>query len=54
VWFGERLGAVQIAGGAIVLAAVVLLAVNVRGRVPAADAAGPSPARALAREPARG
>jgi drug/metabolite transporter (DMT)-like permease len=54
VWFGERLGAVQIAGGGLVLAAVVLLAVNVRGRVPAADAAGPSPARALAREPARG
>jgi drug/metabolite transporter (DMT)-like permease len=48
VWFGERLGVVQIAGGALVLAAVVLLAVNVRGRVPAADPAGPSPARALA------
>jgi drug/metabolite transporter (DMT)-like permease len=48
VWFGERLGVVQIAGGALVLAAVVLLAVNVRGRVPAADAASPSPARALA------
>lgn len=48
VWFGERLGVVQIAGGALVLAAVVLLAVNVRGRVPAADAAGPPPARALA------
>ncbi|MEN3285632.1 MAG: hypothetical protein V7607_6772, partial [Solirubrobacteraceae bacterium] len=32
VWFGERLGVVQIAGGALVLAAVVLLAVNVRGR----------------------
>jgi drug/metabolite transporter (DMT)-like permease len=48
VWFGERLGVVQIAGGALVLAAVVLLAVNVRGRVPAADAAGPAPARALA------
>jgi drug/metabolite transporter (DMT)-like permease len=48
VWFGERLGVVQIAGGALVLAAVVLLAVNVRGRVPAAEPAGPSPARALA------
>jgi len=48
VWFGERLGVVQIAGGALVLAAVVLLAVKVRGRVPAADAAGPAPARALA------
>jgi drug/metabolite transporter (DMT)-like permease len=48
VWFGERLGVVQIVGGALVLAAVVLLAVNVRGRVPAAEPAGPSPARALA------
>jgi drug/metabolite transporter (DMT)-like permease len=48
VWFGERLGVVQIAGGALVLVAVVLLAVKVRGRVPAADAAGPAPARALA------
>jgi drug/metabolite transporter (DMT)-like permease len=48
VWFGERLGIVQIAGGVLVLAAVVLLAVKVRGRVSAADAAAPSPARALA------
>jgi drug/metabolite transporter (DMT)-like permease len=48
VWFGERLGVIQIAGGALVLAAVVLLAVNVRGRVPAAEPAGPAPARALA------
>jgi drug/metabolite transporter (DMT)-like permease len=48
LWFGERLGVVQIAGGALVLAAVVLLAVKVRGRVPAADSAAPSPARALA------
>jgi drug/metabolite transporter (DMT)-like permease len=54
LWFGERLGAVQIAGGVLVLAAVVLLAVKVRGRVPALDAAGPAAARALAREPARG
>jgi drug/metabolite transporter (DMT)-like permease len=48
LWFGERLGVVQIAGGMLVLAAVVLLAVKVRGRVPAADSAAPSPARALA------
>jgi drug/metabolite transporter (DMT)-like permease len=48
LWFGERLGVVQIAGGVLVLAAVVLLAVKVRGRVPAADSAAPSPARALA------
>jgi drug/metabolite transporter (DMT)-like permease len=52
LWFGERLGVVQIAGGMLVLAAVALLAVKVRGRVPALDAAGPAAARALAREPA--
>jgi drug/metabolite transporter (DMT)-like permease len=54
LWFGERLGVVQIAGGALVLTAVVLLAVKVRGRVPPADAPAPAPARALARQPARG
>lgn len=54
LWFGERLGAVQIIGGALVLAAVVLLAVKVRDRVLAADPAGPSTASALAGEPARG
>jgi drug/metabolite transporter (DMT)-like permease len=54
LWFGEALGVVQLAGGALVLAAVVLLAAKVRTRVPAADAAAPAPARALAREPARG
>jgi drug/metabolite transporter (DMT)-like permease len=48
LWFGERLGVVQVAGGALVLAAVVLLAVKVRGRVPAAEPATPAPARALA------
>jgi drug/metabolite transporter (DMT)-like permease len=52
--FGERLGVVQVAGGALVLAAVVLLAAKVRDRGPAADATGPAPARALASEPARG
>jgi drug/metabolite transporter (DMT)-like permease len=54
LWFGERLGAVQIVGGALVLAAVVLLAVKVRGRALAADAPGPSTARALSGQPARG
>jgi drug/metabolite transporter (DMT)-like permease len=54
LWFGERLGAVQIVGGTLVLGAVVLLAVKVRDRVPAADATGPSTARAFAGEPARG
>jgi drug/metabolite transporter (DMT)-like permease len=50
--FDERLGAVQIAGGALVLAAVVLLAAKVRSRVPAAHATTAATARALAREPA--
>jgi drug/metabolite transporter (DMT)-like permease len=54
VWFGERLGAIQVAGGALVLSAVVLLAVKVRTRVPAADAAAAAPARPLAGEAARG
>ena len=50
--YGERLGPGQLAGGGLVLAAVVLLQAKVRRSVPAADAAGPAPARALAREPA--
>jgi drug/metabolite transporter (DMT)-like permease len=54
LWFGERLGLVQVVGGALVLAAVVLLAVKVGTRVPAVDPAAPAPARALASEPARG
>ena len=54
LWFGERLGVVQILGGALVLAAVVLLAVKVRGRVPAAESAGAAAAGPLARELARG
>jgi drug/metabolite transporter (DMT)-like permease len=54
LWFGERLGLVQVVGGALVLGAVVLLAVKVRGRVPAIDPAVAAPARALASEPARG
>jgi drug/metabolite transporter (DMT)-like permease len=52
VLYGERLGAGQLAGGALVLAAVVLLQAKVRSGVAALEAAGPAPARALAREPA--
>jgi drug/metabolite transporter (DMT)-like permease len=48
--YGERLGGGQLAGGALVLAAVVLLQAKVRRNAPAAEAAGPAPARALARE----
>jgi drug/metabolite transporter (DMT)-like permease len=54
LWFDERLGALQFAGGALVIAAVVLLAAKVRTRATAAEAAGPSSARPLASEPARG
>jgi drug/metabolite transporter (DMT)-like permease len=50
--YGEHLGGGQFAGGALVLAAVVLLQAKVRRNAPAAEAAGPAPARALAREPA--
>jgi drug/metabolite transporter (DMT)-like permease len=52
--FGERLGGVQVAGGALVLAAVVLLAAKVRVRGPAPHTAGAAPARAFATQPARG
>jgi drug/metabolite transporter (DMT)-like permease len=52
--FDERLGAVQIAGGALVLAAVVLLAAKVRGSVSATQAPAAAATRALAREPAGG
>jgi drug/metabolite transporter (DMT)-like permease len=54
IWFGDRLGVMQALGGTLVLVAVVLLAVRVRGRVPAVDAAGPAPARAFAGDPAGG
>lgn len=50
--FGERLGIIQIAGGALVLSAVVLLAVKVREHEPAAVATAAPPARAFAGEPA--
>jgi drug/metabolite transporter (DMT)-like permease len=48
--YGERLGPAQLAGGALVLAAVVLLQAKVRRNGAAAEATGPAPARALARE----
>jgi len=48
--YGERLGGWQLAGGALVLAAVVLLQAKVRRNAPATEATGPAPARALARE----
>jgi drug/metabolite transporter (DMT)-like permease len=54
LWFDERLGLVQVAGGALVIAAVVLLAVKVRSRASAIDPAAPATARAVASEPARG
>jgi drug/metabolite transporter (DMT)-like permease len=60
--FGERLAPVQLAGGALVLAAVVLLQVrrsgsrstSVPAHVPPADSPGPAPAGAFAHQPARG
>ena len=54
VYFGDRLGVLQVIGGSLVIAAVVLLAVRVRGRAPALEAAGPAAARTLASEPAGG
>jgi drug/metabolite transporter (DMT)-like permease len=48
--YGERLGPGQLAGGVLVLAAVVLLQAKVRRDAPAAEATDPAPARALARE----
>jgi drug/metabolite transporter (DMT)-like permease len=50
--YGERLGPGQLAGGALVLAAVVVLQAKVRGDVAPAHTTGPAPARTLAREPA--
>jgi drug/metabolite transporter (DMT)-like permease len=52
--FGERLAPVQIAGGALVLAAVALLQAKVGASAPPADAPVPASARALAHEPSRG
>jgi drug/metabolite transporter (DMT)-like permease len=50
--FGERLRGVQLAGGALVILAVILLAAKVRFRGPASETAAPAPARALASQPA--
>jgi drug/metabolite transporter (DMT)-like permease len=52
--FGERLAGVQVAGGALVLIAVILLAAKVRLRGPSPQAPAPAPARALASQPAGG
>jgi drug/metabolite transporter (DMT)-like permease len=48
--YGERLGPGQLAGGVLVLAAVVLLQAKVRGDGAAAQDSAPAPARAFARE----
>jgi drug/metabolite transporter (DMT)-like permease len=52
VVFGERLGGVQLAGGGLVLGAVILLAAKVRQRVAASHAPATAPARTLASQPA--
>lgn len=48
--YGERLGPAQLAGGALVLAAVIVLQAKVRGDVAPAHTTRPAPARALARD----
>jgi drug/metabolite transporter (DMT)-like permease len=53
-FFAEHLGPVQVVGGVLVLAAVILLAAKVRRRVPSIEPAAPTAAGALASEPARG
>ena len=50
--YGERLGPAQLAGGLLVLSAVVLLQAKVRGDGAPAQATGSAPARALARDAA--
>jgi drug/metabolite transporter (DMT)-like permease len=55
ILFGQALGPIQIVGGALVLAAIVLLAprrTTVPDHVAPAPAADPAPARPLAHEPA--
>jgi drug/metabolite transporter (DMT)-like permease len=52
--FGERLAGVQVAGGALVLIAVILLAAKVRLRGPSTHSPAAAPARALASQPAGG
>lgn len=51
-FFGERLQGVQLAGGALVLSAVILLAAKVRVRGPASQSPAPATAGALAGQPA--
>ena len=53
-FFDERLGPVQVVGGMLVLAAVVLLAVKVRRGVPSTEPTAAAAAGAIASEPARG
>jgi drug/metabolite transporter (DMT)-like permease len=48
--YGEHLGPAQLAGGALVLCAVILLQAKVRSDGAPAQATGPAPARALARD----
>lgn len=52
VLYGERLAAWQLAGGALVLGAVIVLQAKVRTGAPPADAAAPATARPLARSAA--
>jgi drug/metabolite transporter (DMT)-like permease len=53
-FFAERLGAVQVVGGILVLTAVVLLAAKVRRDVPSTEPTAAAAAGAIASEPARG
>jgi drug/metabolite transporter (DMT)-like permease len=53
-FFAERLGAVQVVGGVLVLTAVVLLAAKVRRDVPSTEPTAAAAAGAIASEPARG
>jgi drug/metabolite transporter (DMT)-like permease len=50
--YGEHLGPAQLAGGALVLGAVVVLQAKVRPGAPPADAAAAAPARSLSRRAA--
>jgi drug/metabolite transporter (DMT)-like permease len=53
-FFAERLGAIQVVGGILVLTAVVLLAAKVRRDVPSTEPTAAAAAGAIASEPARG
>jgi drug/metabolite transporter (DMT)-like permease len=52
ILYGERLGPGQLAGGALVLGAVVVLQAKVRRGGTPALTTGPAPARALSRDAA--